>query len=274
LLALDPGTNMLYVAGNDASIVEALDPQTCMVRHTVDVGGFVSGIAVAVVGSGVAGGNGNELWVSTDHALMIYDAVGKALASIPMTDDPGYLCIPAGAVAYVVTRQGVVDAVDLHSRRILAPLLTGGNFAPMDYDATTGEVYVPDRLHHQLDVLAPVSPGTMALPHEPERIIPVDAVPQSIAITSDGQLGFVALEDGTVMMLDIPGRQTIHRFSVGGHPRFIITGLYPSVISLTPQQSTIYAIVDNVAHYAASVVVVLITIIAIVVHRRKMRRSQ
>jgi hypothetical protein len=114
----------------------------------------------------------------------------------------------------------------------------------------------------------------MAALHEPERVIPTDAAPQSIAITSDGQLGFVALEDGSVLMLDVPGRQTIHRFTVGGHPHFIITGLYPSAFSLTPQQSIVFNIVENLTHYAAIVVIVLTMIIVIVVHQRRIRRTQ
>src|SRR5947209_17115567 len=63
LLTLDPGTNTLYVAGTDADVVDALDPQTCAIRHTVTTNGPVAGIAIAVVGSGTLGGDGNQLWV-------------------------------------------------------------------------------------------------------------------------------------------------------------------------------------------------------------------
>jgi LPXTG-motif cell wall-anchored protein len=106
-------------------------------------------------------------------------------------------------------------------------LLTGGTFGSMDYDAVTGEIYVPDQRLRQVDVLAPVLAGMAILPHEPTYTLPVGASPQAIAITNDGQLGFVALGNGQVTMLDIPGRSTIKTITVGGSPRFIITGEYP-----------------------------------------------
>ena len=68
------------------------------------------------------------------------------------------------------------------------------------------------------------------LPQEPERVIRLDASPASVAITNDGQLGFVAFEGGKVAMLDLLDRQVAYTVSVGGTPQFIITGLYPTAI--------------------------------------------
>jgi DNA-binding beta-propeller fold protein YncE len=109
----------------------------------------------------------------------------------------------------------------------------------MDYDANTGQVYVPDRQHNQLDVLDPVVADTSVMPQEPARILRLSSSPQAVAITSDGQLAFVALSNGQVLMLDVPGRSTITSIAVGGTPHFIITGLYPPVNSppSTPQQT-------------------------------------
>lgn len=108
----------------------------------------------------------------------------------------------------------------------------------MDYDANTGQVYVPDRQHNQLDVLDPVVADTTVTPQEPARILRLSSSPQSVAITSDGLLGFVALSNGQVLMLDVPGRSIVTSIAVGGTPHFIITGLYPPVNSptSTPQQ--------------------------------------
>jgi DNA-binding beta-propeller fold protein YncE len=273
LLTLDPGTNTLYAAGTDANVVEAIDPMTCTIRHTLTTSGPVEGIAVAIVGGSILGGNGNQLWVANALGLTIFDAAGKQLANIAMGDGPRYLSIPPGSVAYVTTQQGSVDAVDLHSRRIFPRLLSGGSFGPMDFDETNGEVYVPDRQHNRVDVLAPLSPATNTT-HEPLRVIAMPGTPQSIAITSDGQFGFVAVKDGTVVMLDIPGRQAVNTFHVGGQPHFIITGLYPSSVSLTPQQATVLSIAENLSHYAAAGVVVIATIIVIVLNRRRTRRPQ
>jgi hypothetical protein len=64
----------------------------------------------------------------------------------------------------------------------------------------------------------------------------MEGTPEAVAITSGGQLGFIALHDGRVVMLDIPARQVVTTISVGGHPHFIITGLCPGPCpSLTPQ---------------------------------------
>ncbi len=133
----------------------------------------------------------------------------------------------------------------------------------MDYDAMTGEVYVPDIQHSLLAVLTPVGVGKNVPPHEPSRVIHVSAALQSIAITSDGQLGFVALANGTIDMLDIPGRQVASTFQVGGSPHFIITGLYPSMFSLTPQQASILSIVSNLSHYLAIIIIVISFIIIV-----------
>lgn len=272
LLTLDPGTNTLYVAGSDAHVVLAFDPLTCAIQHIITTSGAVEGLAVAVVGGGVLGGNGNQLWVANALALTVFDSSSNQLASIPLPDGPRNLCIPAGSTAYVTTQHGTVDAIDLQSKRILAQLLSGGNFGPMDYDAITSEVYVPDIQHSRIDVLAPVSAATGILPQEPVHVYSFPAAPASIAITSDGQFGFVAVQNGTVVMLDLPGRQAVKTFQVGGNPRFIITGLYPSVLSLTPQQATVLSIVDNLLHYAAAILIVLATVIVIIINRRKIRR--
>ncbi len=268
LLALDPGQDVLYVAGNEANSITALNPTTCAVLRTLHISGPVYGLVVAVVGSGISGGSGNQIWVASAHSLTVFDADGKQRATVSLSEDPRYLSIPAAGTVYATTRQGSVLAVDINTHHVSQSLLTGGTFGPMDYDATTGEVYVPDQQHNVVNVLAPLDVGATP-PHEPRRTLHFDAAPQSIAITSDGQLGFAALNNGTVAMLDIPGRKTINTINVGGHPHFIITGLYPSLFSLTPQQSTLLGILSNLSHYVAALVIVIITIIVVRLPRQQ-----
>ncbi len=138
----------------------------------------------------------------------------------------------------------------------------------MDYNAFTSEVYIPDMRHKLVDVLSPIFPGTGAPPHEPNYTISLGVAPQSIAITSDGQLGFIALEGGNVAMLDIPAKQIVNTILVGGHPRFIITGLYPPLIGTTPQEASIWGTVINVAAY---VLVIALLIVPIVLFQRYAR---
>lgn len=272
LLTFDPGTNTLYAAATDATQVRAFDPLTCATRHVFDVQSRVTGMAVAVVGGGIAGGTGNQLWIADTTHLTVFSTSGSQLAKLAVEGGPQYLCIPSGPTVYVTTHAGTLIAIDVNSRKSTPPLLTDGAFGIMDYDATTGEVYVPDLQHQRLDVLSSVRVDETPLHHQPERTLHFPASPQSVAITSDGQLGFVALANGDVVMLDIPGRQTIKTISVGGHPHFVITGLYPSSLSYTPQQSFIFAFLNNLAHYGAAILVALVAIALVVYDRLRLRR--
>ncbi len=277
LLTLDPGSNTLYAASTSANVVTALNPMSCAVVHTLHTRSAVNGLGVAIVGSGLAGGNGNQIWVAENDGILLFDGNGRQLASIPLAQ-PRYLSIPPAPniTAYVTTKKGELVAVDLNSHRVSSPLLRGGDFGPMDFDETNDQVYVPDRAHGTLNVINPVQVGNgenTVAPHQPRRTYTFDANPQAVAITSDGQLGFVALANGSVTMLDLPGQQVLNRFKVGGSPQFIITGLYPSFISLTPQQSILAGILDNVVHYGAAGVVVLAAVFAVLYQKRREKRQ-
>ena len=242
LLALSLDSTVLYAAGQGDTNVRALDPQTCAIKRTFETHEPVYGLAVtASAAANATPSTPNQIWITGTTSLTIFDANGQLLGSVPIAGGPQNISIPGGFTAYVTTRQGTVVAVDLNSRQVIRTLLSGGQFGPMDYDANTGEVYVPDRQHNQLDVLAPIVADTTVTQQEPARIIPLSNSPQAVAITSDGQLGFVALSNGQVIMLDIPRRSIITGITVGGTPHFIITGLYPPANAplTTPQQATI-----------------------------------
>ena len=242
LLALSLDSTVLYAAGQGDTNVRALDPQTCAVKRIYETHEPVYGLAVtASTAANATPSTPNQLWITGTTSLTIFDANGQLLGSVPIGGGPQYISIPGGFTAYVTTRQDTVVAVDLNSRQVIRTLLSGGQFGPMDYDANTGEVYVPDRQHNQLDVLAPVVADTTVTQQEPARIIHLSGSPQSVAITSDGQLCFVALSNGQVLMLDVPRRSIVTSITVGGTPHFIITGLYPPANAplTTPQQATI-----------------------------------
>jgi len=236
LLALDPNNNILYAAGSGAARVSALDPSTCAVRRTFNTDSSVYGLAVAIL-SNLPGGGSNQLWVAGTNALTVFNEhTGHLLGSIPIEGGPQYVSIPPGDTVYVTTRQGSVDAVDIKTWQV-HQLLTGGTFGTMDYDALTGEVYVPDEQHNFLDVLSPINAGTATLPKEPNRVIRLDFPPASVAITNDGLLGFVAEREGKVSMLDLLNRHIIYTVDVGGTPHFVITGLYPPPVDTTPPKA-------------------------------------
>ncbi len=234
LLALSLDATVLYAAGQGDTSVRSLDPGTCAVQRTFQTHEPVYGLAVtASTAANATPLTPNQLWITGTTGLTIFDVNGHLLGSVPIAGGAQDISIPGGFTAYITTRQGTVVAVDLNTRRVIRTLLSGGQFGPMDYDANTGEVYVPDRQHNQLDVLNPVTADKTATQQEPARILRLSSSPQSVAITSDGQLGFVALSSGQVLMLDVPGRSIVTSIAVGGTPHFIITGLYPPVYSPT-----------------------------------------
>jgi DNA-binding beta-propeller fold protein YncE len=272
-LAIDPDMNTLYAAGSGSSLVTALDPTNCKVLHTFRVNGPVYGLAVALTaGSGLTSSTSNELWVASTDGLTIFDdRTEQTLGDVPIPGGPQYLSIPPGETVYVTTRQGSVDAISLTTREV-RQILYGGIFGPMDYDALTGEVYVPDEQHNVLNVLSPVDTSLTTLPKEPERVIHTDGIPESVAITNDGLLGFIALRGGRVAMLDLIAHRLVYTVVVGGTPHFIITGLYPPPVLDTPtpvsnsistQQSSKSQMFWVIVFFASLVTVAVITIILV-----------
>lgn len=230
LLALRLDGAVLYVAGQGDTSVRALNPAKCTVERTFETHEPIYGLAVAAsTAADATPDTPNQIWIAGTTSLTVFDAAGNLLGTIVIADGPQHITIPGGFTAYVTTRQGTVVAVDLNARTVFRTLLSGSQFGSMDYDAPTGEVYVPDELHNQLDVLIPVTAGSSQTPQEPVRIIALSGSPQSVAITNDGALGFVALSNGQVLMLDVPGRKVVSSFAVGGTPRFVITGSYPPI---------------------------------------------
>jgi DNA-binding beta-propeller fold protein YncE len=271
LLAIDPDTNTLYAAGSGAAQVTALDITNCKVLYTLGVNGPIYGLAVALTaGSTLTGSASNQLWVTSTNGLTIFDdRTEQTLGDVPIPGGPQYLSIPPGETAYVTTRQGSVDAVSLRIREV-RQILNGGIFGPMDYDVLTGEIYVPDEQHNVLNVLSPVDTSLTTLPKEPERVIHTDGIPESVAITSDGLLGFIALREGKVAMLDLIAHRLVYTVVVGGTPHFIITGLYPPPVLDTPtpasnsistQQNSIPQIFWVILFFASLVTVAVVTII-------------
>lgn len=273
LLAYDQGVNLLYAAGNGSSQISVLDPANCAVKRQLQNNGPVYGLAVAVVGQGAAGGNGNQLWVSGPNSVSIYDSSGKQLQDIPVAGGPQYITIPPGTTIYVTVRQGGIDAIDISSYKVV-PLLSGGAFGPMDYDAGTGDVYAPNQQNNTLDVLTPLSSSSAPLPQEPNHIYQLGAAPQSVAITSDGQVGFVALAGGNVAMLDVPGRQMFTTIHVGGDPHFIITGLYPPLVGTTPQQAAQWGTIITVVAYGLVAALLIVPILLFWRYRRPTLEAQ
>jgi len=272
LLAYDPQTNSLFVAGNGAATISTIDLASCAVLHTFSAGGPVYGMAVANLASNT---QNNQLWVASSAGVAVFDTKTRqreAAIALP-GNAPRYLSIPSGLWVYVTTQQGNLYGIDLASHHLL-PLLSGGQFGTMDFDENTGQVYVPDSLHRQLDVITPPGAGALTAPREPASVYHLDAAPRSVAITSDGQFGFIALQTGAVAMLDVPGRQIVKTIPVGGSPYFIITGLYPPVLGTTPRQATILTTAATIVAYLLIAAVVLVPLWFVMRQSRRRRSAK
>jgi hypothetical protein len=246
----------------------------------------VYGLAVALTaGSSINVSNSNQLWVASTDGLTIFDDRSEqTLGDVPLPGGPQYLSIPPGETVYVTTRQGGVDAISLKTREV-RQILKGGIFGPMDYDALTGEVYVPDKQHNVLNVLSPVDISVTTLPTQPERVIHTGGTPESVAITNDGLLGFITLQGGRVAMLDLIAHRLVYTVDVGGTPHFIITGLYPPPAldtttptspSISTQQTSIPQIFWVIVFFVSLVTIVIVTMILVwqLLQSRKAKHRQ
>jgi DNA-binding beta-propeller fold protein YncE len=269
LLALGPQSGDIYVAGNGASIVSMLNPTTCAMLRIFQTQSLVYGIGVGLFG---AGNNlHDQLWVSGGTSITSFNPDGQPAESIPVAGGPQYLSLPGGYSLYMTTRQGSVDTLEFSTRKVI-PLISGGRYGPMDYDAVTGEIYVPDEKNQQLVILTPWSPGNPT-PREPNRVVHFNSQPQAVAVTSDGQLAFIALSAGKVAMMDVPGRTIANTITVGGDPRFIITGLYPPILGTTPQETSTWNTLIDIA--AGMILLVLVVGSFLLIRRnRVLNRSK
>jgi YVTN family beta-propeller protein len=269
-LDLTRNPNLLYIANTGANTLTLVDPDAHRVMATLTVGQHPSGVAVAGAGSGIVNSDPNdaEIYVANtgDDTVSVLSAEHRTrITTIPVPGGPQSVVVPAiGGVAYVGTRSGAVVALDLGTHKVLGTLLQrGGPIGAMDYDAVTGQIYVPDAADNAVDVLRPAAPasggGPPTLPSEPLRTLPFSGAPAAVAITFDGAYGFVALHDaGKVAMLDVSAHNTLVTVAVGGAPRAIVTGSYPPL--LDRQSATLVAILVTIVLVATLIVGIVVVI--------------
>ncbi len=278
-LDLSQTPNLLYVADSGGSSVTVVDPGAQQVRATIPVGLHPAGIAVALPGTGIAETEPDdaEVYVAnsgSDTVSVISTKRRQVIATIPAPGGPFGITIPqTGGVAYVSTRAGTVLALSLATHQLAGVVLrtSAGPLGTMDYDAVTGQVYVPDPSANAVDVLAPVAAttsGTLAaLPTEPARVLHIAGTPVAVAITFEGSYGFVAQRtSGSVTLLDAATHQIQATISVGGAPQAIVTGPYPP--SVSSQAAFLFNVLFGVA------IVVFMIIALIVATRRPRTRNQ
>ncbi len=269
-LDLSHSPNLLYVANSGSDTLSMVDPDAHKVVATVTVGKHPTGVAVAGIGSGINRPDFGdaEIYVanSDDNTVSVLSAQQRTMiANIPVPGGPLNVVVPGtGGVAYVGTRSGAVVALDLGTHKVLGMLLQrNGPVGVMDYDAVTGQIYVPDVSGDAVVVLRPASPASggeaPSLPSEPLRTYSFSGSPVAAAITFDGAYGFVAEQSsGTVTMLDVSAHTTLATVSVGGSPHSIITGSYPPLAGR--QAAAIATLVAPFVFVAALIVLLLVVV--------------
>ncbi len=254
-MAADPTSSLysLFVANTKGNTLTALDAETQQARATIPVGQEPVGVAVASPLSGISDSgdpSAREVYVAnrasqTLSVVMVSDTNNASDASKPhvaatiaLPEPPCALTIPAtGGVAYVATCTGKVLAVGLASHRVLGTLFSdlGGAPGAMDYDAVTGQIYVPVPEKDRVVILRPAgvgADGSLVAPAEPLRTLPFSGAPSAVAITFDGALGFVTEQgSGRVEEIDVTTRQTLGVIAVGGAPHAVVTGPYPPALN-------------------------------------------
>lgn len=257
-LDLSSSPNALYVAEYGGNAIAEVNLDSRKVAATIPVGQQPSGLAVAASGSGIPNANDPEVFVANTGSNTV-SVVGtherRVLATIPVPGGPENITIPGvGGVAYVTTHSGTVVAISVAQRKVLGTVLQtpGDALGVMDYNAVTGQIYVPDATTNAVDVLAPVTSapvyanGTTStqftVPHEPARVLKNFAGAAAVAITFEGAYGFIAERTtGQVAMLDAGTNAVLARLQVGGTPQSVITGANPPVLG--PQLGLILGVI-------------------------------
>ena len=254
-IAADPTSAVysLFVANAKSNTLTAIDSNTQQARATIPVGKEPVAVAVASPMSGISdSGNPSirEVYVanraSQTLSVVLVNDTGNAgnagdlrvAATIALPEPPCALSIPqTGGVAYVATCPGKVFAIGLASHRVLGTLFAhlGGAPGAMDYDAVTGQIYVPVSAQNQVVILRPAgvgADGSLVAPAEPLRTLTLSGAPAAVAITFDGALGFITEGgSGRVEEIDVTSRQTLSTIVVGGSPRAVVTGPYPPALN-------------------------------------------
>jgi YVTN family beta-propeller protein len=232
----------LWVANTGGNTVTVVNPNSGQKVATIPVGLHPTSITIAGPSSGISETDGSSEVLVANHdagsVTVINSESFKVLATVPLPNGENPIGVTApsmGGTAYVSTEQGHIYGLTMASHQIFGPVFSGQQFHFMDYDATTGAIYVPDSRANVLNVLRPADSGLRppaTLPKEPIRVLPFAGAPWSVAVTNDGSLGLIAQRDsGTVTMLDVRAVKTLATIHVGGTPQFVLAGAYPPLVS-------------------------------------------
>ena len=236
----------LWVANTGGNTVTVLNPDSGKELATIAVGQQPMSVAIAGPATGIPETDGSSEVIVANHndksLTMIGSESFKVITTISLPEAPLWVTVPGlGGTAYIATDQGHLYGLTLATHQLFGPIFSGQQFRFMDYDATSGNIYVPDSAANVVNVLHPVNSGSQIptkLPAQPARPpYQLSGAPWSIAVTSDGSLGLVGQHDsGDVTILDVPGHSVLSKVHVGGAPQFVLAGPYPPLVNRQTSQ--------------------------------------
>ncbi len=239
----------LWVANTGGNTVTVLNPDSGKKLATIPTGQRPTSVAIAGPTTGINETDGTSEVLVANQGDKTISVIGSesytVLATVQLPEAPLWITVPGiGGTAYISTDQGHIYGLTLGSHQLFGPLFSGQSFHLMDYDALSGDIYVPDSRANLLNVLRPANSGLQPpakLPSQPARpAYAIDGAPWAVAITSDGSLGMVIQhQSGDVTMLDVQGHKQITTIHVGGTPQAVLAGPYPPLVSRQNSQITL-----------------------------------
>ena len=218
-IAVNPGTNRVYVANYVAGTVSVLDGTKHTTVSTVKVEGHPSGIAVNTVTNRIYIGNG------LNNLLTIIDgATNTVVATVPVGGKPTHVAVnPVTNRIYLACHQDqTLRIIDGTTNTVLVTSKLNANPRGLAVNTTTDRVYLA------LDTWIAIYPGmaNMLVAHADLND------PCAIAVNSVTNQIYIATKKGFVVVMEGNKYSIVTQVKVGH---------YPAGIAVNPETCQIYA---------------------------------
>jgi YVTN family beta-propeller protein len=239
-----PPPGKLYVSGEQAGTVTAIDLATNTVMTTIPVGKRPRGIQVSPdrktiyvalsgstnVGPGVAK---RDVVVDDKRAdgIGVIDAETNKLVKVLVSgSDPEQFAVSADSRRLYIANEdtGQLSVVDVETNALVQAVAIGSEPEGVALSPDGTIAFVASETGNRIDLVdtaSNASPGS----------IPVGARPRSIALSRDGARAFVTLEDaGSVVLIDVPRRKVLQTVKLPGD------SVRPMGVAIAPDGRTVY----------------------------------
>jgi len=234
----------LYVSGEQAGTVTAIDLATNTLMTTIPVGKRPRGVQVspdrktiyvALSGStNVGPGVGKRDAVVDDKSadgIGVIDAEQNKLVKVLVSgSDPEQFAVSADSRRLYIANEdtGQLSVVDTQTNTLVQSIPIGSEPEGVALSPDGKTAFVASETGNRIDLVDTAS-NTAA------GNIPVGARPRAIAISHDGARAFATLEDaGSVVLIDIPRRKVLQTVKLPGD------SVRPMGVAIAPDGRTVY----------------------------------